>query len=78
MIFKGFSFKQIKQFFRKLIVYLRKAVIKRSKLKSTFIINKKNFCITLLRRNKKAYFQNLNVKNLSDSKKFFGKQLSHT
>ena len=61
---------------------LRKAIMHRSKLKS--IYNKKrtdvnwanykkqrNFCVTLLRRTKKEYFQNLNVKDLSDNKKFW-------
>ena len=61
---------------------LRKAIMHRSKLKN--IYNKKmdrvnwenykkqrNFCVTLLRRTKKEYFQNLNVKDLSDNKKFW-------
>ena len=61
---------------------LRKATMHRSKLKN--IYNKKmdrvnwenykkqrNFCVTLLRRTKKEYFQNLNVKDLSDNKTFW-------
>ena len=61
---------------------LRKAIIHRSKLKNVY--NKKrtdvnwasykkqrNFCVTLLRRTKKEYFQNLNVKDLSENKKFW-------
>ena len=61
---------------------LRKAIMHRSKLKNVY--NKKrtdvnwanykkqrNFCVTLLRRTKKEYFQNLNVKDLSDNKKFW-------
>ena len=61
---------------------LRKAIMHRSKLKNVY--NKKrtdvnwanykkqrNFCVTLLRRTKKEYFQNLNVKNLLDNKKFW-------
>ena len=61
---------------------LRKAIMHRSKLKN--IYNKKmdrvnwenykkqrNFCVTLLRRTKKEYFQNLNVKDLQDNKKFW-------
>ena len=60
---------------------LRKAIMNGSKLKNT---NKRrtdvnwanykkqrNFCVTLLRRTKKEYFQNLNVKDLSDNKKFW-------
>ena len=31
----------------------------------------RNFCVTLLRRTKKEYFQNQNVKDLSDNKKFW-------
>ena len=59
-----------------------KNVMHRSKLKNVY--NKKktdvnwanykkqqNFCVTLLRRTKKEYFQNLNVNNLSDNKKFW-------
>ena len=58
---------------------LRKTIMHKSKLKN--IYNKKradvnwanykkqrNFCVTLLRRTKKEYFQNLNVKDLSDQK----------
>ena len=61
---------------------VRKAIMHRSKLKN--IYNKKrtdvnwanykkqrNFCVTVLRRTKKEYFQNLNVKDLSDNKKFW-------
>ena len=31
----------------------------------------RNFCVTLLRRTKKEYFQNLDVKDLPDNKKFW-------
>ena len=61
---------------------LRKSITHRSKLKN--IYNKKktdvnwanykkqrNFCVMLLRKTKKEYFQNLNVKDLSDSKNFW-------
>ena len=60
----------------------RKAIMHRSTLKS--IYNKKradvswakykkqrNFCVTLLRRTKKEHFQNLNVNDLQDTKKFW-------
>ena len=61
---------------------LRKAIMNRSKFKNAY--NKKradvnwanykkqrNFCVTLLRRTKKEYFQNLNVKDLLDNKNFY-------
>ena len=53
---------------------LRKSIMHRSKLKNitkkrtdaTWAYKKKhNFCVTLLGRNKKDYFQNLNAKDLS-------------
>ena len=61
---------------------LRKAIMHRSKLKSIYSKKRtdvnwanykkqRNFCVTLLRRTKKEYFQNLNVKYLSDNKKFW-------
>ena len=61
---------------------LRKAIIHRSKLKT--IYNKKrtndywanykkqrNFCVTLLGKTKTDYFQNLNIRDLSDNRKFW-------
>ena len=61
---------------------LRKTIMHRSKLKN--IYNKKrkdviwanykkqrNFGVTLLRRTKKEYFQNLDVRGLSNNKKFW-------
>ena len=61
---------------------LRKAIMYRSKLKSNYYkkradVNwanykkRRNFCVMLLRRTKKDYFQNLNVKDFSDNKKFW-------
>ena len=61
---------------------LRKTIMHRSKLKNTYnkkrtVVNwanykkKLNFCVTLLRRTKKDYYQNLNVKDISDNKKFW-------
>ena len=53
---------------------LRKAIMHRLKLKIIYIkkdryklgklLKKKNFCVTLLRRTKKDYFQNLNLEDL--------------
>ena len=67
---------------------LTKAIMHRSKLKN--IYNKertdvnwanykkqRNFCVTRIRRTKKEYIQNLNVKDLSDNENF-GISLSHT
>ena len=61
---------------------LRKAIMHRSKLKN--IYNKyrtednwanykkqRNFCVNLLRKTKTEYFQKLNVKDLSDNRKFW-------
>ena len=61
---------------------LRKAIMHRSKLKN--IYNKtranedwdnykkqRNFCVNLLRNTKKDYFQKLNLKDLTDNKKFW-------
>ena len=61
---------------------LRKTVMFRSRLKNNF--NKKrydenwdsfkkqrNFCIKLLRQTKEKYFNDINVKNISDNKKFW-------
>ena len=67
---------------------LRNAIMHRSKFKNIYnekgtdvnwanYKKQRNFCATLLWRTKKEYFQNLNVKDLSDNKKL-GKQLRHT
>ena len=61
---------------------LREAIMHRSKLKN--IYNKcrtednwsnykkqRNFCVDLLRKTKTEYFQKLNVKDLSDNRKFW-------
>ena len=61
---------------------LRKAIMHRSKLKNIYSKKRtdvnwanykkqRNFCVTLLRRTKKEYFQNLNGKDLSDNKIFW-------
>ena len=60
---------------------LRKAIMHRSKLKNIFNKTRTtdakeqynhqiNFCVNLLRKNKKEYFQNLEVKNMKDDRKF--------
>ena len=60
---------------------LRKAIMNRSKLKNiytkkrtddhwVYYKNQRNFCVNLLRKTKKDYFQNLNMRNLSSNRKF--------
>ena len=61
---------------------LRKEIMKRSKLKNKY--NKKrnyenwslykkqrNYCVSLLRKTKKAYFEKLNLKEIGDNKAFW-------
>ena len=56
---------------------LRKAIVHRSKLKNKIRTDvnwanykkQRNFCVTLLRRTKKDYFQNLSAKSLPENKK---------
>ena len=59
---------------------LRKAIMTRSKLKrryNWYLINfenykeQRNICVNLLRKSKKQYFKNIDVKNVTDNKKFW-------
>ena len=61
---------------------LRKAIMHRLKLKNIFhktrakedwnnYKKQRNFCVNLLRNTKKDYFQKLNIKDLTDNKKFW-------
>ena len=61
---------------------LIKAIMKRSRLKNKFNKNpndingsnykkQRNYCVNLLRRVKKEYYNNLNPKNITDNKKFW-------
>ena len=60
---------------------LRKATMHRYKLKNNYNKKrtnenwanyiKKHFCVNLLRKTKKDYFQNLNIQELSDNRKFW-------
>ena len=63
---------------------LRKAIMARSLLKNAYLKtrNSKNwgnykkqrkFCTNLLKKTKKEYFRNLNIKDLNDNKKFWKK-----
>ena len=61
---------------------LRKAIMIRSRLKSIYLENQNttnwnnyksqsNFCTNLLRKTKRDYFRNLNIRELNDNKKFW-------
>ena len=61
---------------------LSKAIMLRTKLRNIFLKNRteenknsytklRNFCVTLLRKSKREYFNNLNEKNACDNKKFW-------
>ena len=59
---------------------LRKAIMHRSKLKNIFhktredwnnCKKQRNFCVNLLCKSKKDYFQKLNIKDMTDNKKFW-------
>ena len=63
-----------------MIKQLRKAIMHRSRLKNVFkksrtpktwdsYKNQRNFCVNLLRKTKKEYFENINVKDINDNKK---------
>ena len=64
---------------------LSKAIMTRTKLRNIFLQNKseenkirytkqRNVCVSLLRKTKKQYYQNLNKKNVVDNKLFTRKQ----
>ena len=64
------------------IKQLRKAIMKRSKLRNDFLKDRndasqsayrkqRNLCVTLLRKAKKQYFSNLEPKLITDNKKFW-------
>ena len=61
---------------------LRKAIMTRSRLRNAFNLKRnninwkkyktqRNFCVKLLKQNKKNYFQNINIKDTKDNKKFW-------
>ena len=61
---------------------LRKAIMRRSKLKNDYNKNRsyenwnsykkqRNFCVKLLRKTKSEYYKNIDIKSLSDNKKFW-------
>ena len=61
---------------------LIKAVMTRSRLRSKFLKNKtqsnktankkqRNYCVSLFRKKKKSFFENLDTKNITDNKKIW-------
>ena len=65
-----------------MIKQLCKAIIHRSRLKNSFnkyrtpktwdsYKKQHNFCVNFFRKSKKEYFQNINVKDINDNKKFW-------
>ena len=50
---------------------LRKAIMTRSRLKDNSYKKQRNFCLKLLRQTKEKYFNNINVKKVSDNKTFW-------
>ena len=61
---------------------LNKTMVQRTKLRNKFLRQKttetrlaynkqRNICVSILRRAKRSYFENLNIKNLSDNRKFW-------
>ena len=60
-----------------------KALMLRTKLRNKFLKQKttesrsaynkqRNVCVSILRKAEKSYFENLDIKNLSDNRKFWG------
>ena len=60
---------------------LSKAIMQRTRLRNKFLKNptnqnrlsytkQRNFCLSLLRKEKKEYFENLNEKDITDNRKF--------
>ena len=61
---------------------LQKAVMTRYRLRNKFLKNKtqsnetaykkqRNYCVSLFRKEKKSFFENLDTKNITDNKKFW-------
>ena len=61
---------------------LSKEIIKRSRLRNNFLRNRteenkiicnsqRNYCVSLLRKSKRGYYENLNIKNVTDDKLFW-------
>ena len=61
---------------------LSKEIMKRSRLRNTFLRNRteenkilynrqRNYCVSLLRKSKRGYYENLNIKNVTDNELFW-------
>ena len=61
---------------------LSKEIMKRSRLRNNFLRNRteeneilcnrqRNYCVSLLRKSKRGYYENLNIKNLTKNKLFW-------
>ena len=61
---------------------LSKEIMKRSRLRNNFLRNRteenkilynrqRNYCVSLLRKSKRGYYENLNIKNVTDNKLFW-------
>ena len=61
---------------------LSKAIMNRTRLRNKFLKNRtdenkrkyskqRNYCVSLLRKTKRIYYNNLNEKNITDNKKFW-------
>ena len=60
---------------------LSKKIMKRSRFRKNFLRNRteenkihynrhRNYCVSLLRKSKRGYYENLNIKNVTDNKPF--------
>ena len=61
---------------------ISKAIMKRTELRNKFLkhktdesrqafVKQRNYCVSLLRKSKRNYYSNLNVKDITDNKKFW-------
>ena len=68
---------------------LNKAIMTRSRLRNKYLKEKsadlkiaydkqRNYCVNLLRRNKKKYFANINISSVTDNKKFWKTVKNHS
>ena len=62
---------------------LNKAIMQRSRLRNAYLKDRtraariaykkqRNVCVSILRKSKKCYYENLDTKNITDNKKFWG------
>ena len=64
------------------MLFTTKQLMKRSRLRNNFLRNRteedkiiynrqRNYCVSLLQKSKKGYYENLNIKNITDNKLFW-------